>query len=56
MRKDDEGSLVRSLFNLLSGTFFSRLTGMLREIVMATYFGADPLVASFWLAFRTIFF
>ncbi|EPP33172.1 mviN-like family protein, partial [Chlamydia psittaci 84-8471/1] len=36
--------------------FFSRVTGMLREIVMAAYFGADPLVAAFWLAFRTIFF
>ncbi|EPJ99847.1 mviN-like family protein [Chlamydia psittaci 02DC14] len=40
----------------MSGTFFSRVTGMLREIVMAAYFGADPLVAAFWLAFRTIFF
>lgn len=54
--KDNEGSVTSSLFNLLSGTFFSRMTGMLREIVMATYFGADALVASFWLAFRTIFF
>lgn len=55
-KKDNEGSVASSLFNLLSGTFFSRVTGMLREIVMAAYFGADPLVAAFWLAFRTIFF
>lgn len=55
-RQDNERSVTKSLFNLLSGTFFSRVTGMFREIVMATYFGADPLVASFWLAFRTIFF
>ncbi|QVE49543.1 murein biosynthesis integral membrane protein MurJ [Chlamydia crocodili] len=55
-KKDGQGSVASSLFNLLSGTFFSRVTGMLREIVMAAYFGADPLVAAFWLAFRTIFF
>lgn len=55
-KKDGEVSVASSLFNLLSGTFFSRVTGMLREIVMAAYFGADPLVAAFWLAFRTIFF
>ncbi|WP_348663497.1 murein biosynthesis integral membrane protein MurJ [Chlamydia vaughanii] len=55
-KKDSQGSVASSLFNLLSGTFFSRVTGMLREIVMAAYFGADPLVAAFWLAFRTIFF
>ncbi|EPP34668.1 mviN-like family protein [Chlamydia ibidis] len=55
-QKDNQGLVANSLFNLLSGTFFSRFTGMLREIVMATYFGADPLVAAFWLAFRTIFF
>ena len=40
-KKDNEGSVASSLFNLLSGTFFSRVTGMLREIVMAAYFGAD---------------
>lgn len=49
-------AFTSSLFNLLSGTVFSRITGMLREIVMATYFGADSLVAAFWIAFRTIFF
>ncbi|BAE81765.1 endonuclease IV [Chlamydia felis Fe/C-56] len=56
-KKDGQGSsIASSLFNLLSGTFFSRVTGMLREIVMAAYFGADSLVAAFWLAFRIIFF
>lgn len=49
-------TFTSSLFNVLSGTVFSRITGMLREIVMATYFGADSLVAAFWIAFRAIFF
>ncbi|ETF39177.1 Peptidoglycan biosynthesis protein MviN/MurJ [Chlamydia pecorum] len=55
-KKDCEGSIIRSIFNLLSGTSCSRITGMLREIAMATYFGADPLVAAFWFGFRTVFF
>lgn len=55
-KKDCEGSIIRSIFNLLSGTSCSRITGMFREIAMATYFGADPLVAAFWFGFRTVFF
>ncbi|WP_201456505.1 lipid II flippase MurJ [Chlamydia sp. 17-3921] len=55
-KKDSESSMARSIFNILSGTSCSRITGMLREITMATYFGADPIVAAFWLGFRTIFF
>ncbi|ANH78535.1 lipid II flippase MurJ [Candidatus Chlamydia sanziniae] len=55
-KKDCEGSVIRSIFNILSGTSCSRITGVFREIAMATYFGADPLVAAFWLGFRTIFF
>ncbi|AAD18869.1 MviN [Chlamydia pneumoniae TW-183] len=55
-RKDNEVSLARSIFNILSGTFCSRITGIFREIAMATYFGADPIVAAFWLGFRTVFF
>ncbi|WP_213318839.1 lipid II flippase MurJ [Chlamydiifrater volucris] len=54
-KKDGQKSVAGSVFNVLSGTLFSRITGMAREIVMATYFGADPLVATFWISFRMIF-
>ncbi|WP_213358190.1 lipid II flippase MurJ [Chlamydiifrater phoenicopteri] len=54
-KKDGQKSVAGAVFNVLSGTLFSRVTGMAREIVMATYFGADPLVATFWISFRMIF-
>lgn len=50
--KDSIRSLSRSAKHFFSGTMLSRVTGFLREVLMAAAFGAVPQVAAFWLAFR----
>lgn len=35
-----------------SGTLLSRFSGFGREVVMATLFGVNALIANFWMAFR----
>lgn len=49
---DTAKSLARSSLNFFSGTLISRVTGMLRDVLMAFCFGADPAVAAFLVAFR----
>jgi putative peptidoglycan lipid II flippase len=49
---DTAKSMTRSSLQFLSGTMVSRVTGMLREIVMAFCFGTDPAIAAFLVAFR----
>lgn len=44
--------LSRFTRHFFSGTLLSRMTGLGREVIMAVCFGATPLVAAFWMAFR----
>ncbi len=49
---DSIKTIRQSAQKFFSGTFLSRLTGMLRDISMAYAFGTHPSVAAFMLAFR----
>ncbi|MGB3836001.1 murein biosynthesis integral membrane protein MurJ [Castellaniella sp.] len=44
--------LLRSAATISGLTLFSRITGMLRDVLIATMFGAGPLTDAFWVAFR----
>jgi len=45
-------SLIRSAATISSFTLFSRITGLARDIIIASSFGAGPLTDAFWVAFR----
>src|SRR5690606_27308978 len=45
-------SLFRSAATVSSLTLFSRITGLMRDILIAGAFGAGPLTDAFWVAFR----
>ncbi|TAM85764.1 MAG: murein biosynthesis integral membrane protein MurJ [Candidimonas sp.] len=45
-------SLLRSTATISGFTFLSRITGLLRDILIASTFGASPLTDAFWVAFR----
>ncbi len=45
-------SLFRSAATISSFTLFSRITGLVRDILIASSFGAGPLTDAFWVAFR----
>ncbi|WP_323017932.1 murein biosynthesis integral membrane protein MurJ [Castellaniella sp.] len=45
-------SLLRSAATISGLTLFSRVTGMLRDVLIASVFGAGPLTDAFWVAFR----
>ena len=45
-------TLLRSMLNFSGGTFVSRILGLVREIVIATVFGANAATDAFWVAFR----
>lgn len=45
-------SLFRSAAVVSSLTFLSRITGLVRDILIARSFGAGPLSDAFWVAFR----
>lgn len=44
--------LFRSAATVSSFTLLSRITGLLRDILIASSFGAGPLTDAFWVAFR----
>jgi len=44
--------LFKSAATVSSFTLLSRITGLLRDIVIASSFGAGPLTDAFWVAFR----
>jgi putative peptidoglycan lipid II flippase len=48
----DTKQLTKYAGRFFSGTLLSRITGLGREMMMAAAFGATPLVAAFWMAFR----
>lgn len=45
-------SLLKSAATVSGLTFVSRITGLLRDILIASSFGAGPLTDAFWVAFR----
>ena len=45
-------SLWRSMVSFTGGTFVSRLLGLVREVVIASTFGASAATDAFWVAFR----
>jgi putative peptidoglycan lipid II flippase len=45
-------SLLRSAATISGLTLFSRVTGMLRDVLIASAYGAGPLTDAFWVAFR----
>ncbi len=45
-------SLFRSAATISSFTLLSRITGLIRDILIARAFGAGPLTDAFWVAFR----
>ena len=49
---DTKESVAKSALHFLTGTFMSRLTGMIRDLSMAYCFGVTPAVGSFLIAFR----
>ncbi len=56
MRPIDTPQFVsRSAFRFFSGTFLSKVTGMLRDMAMAFYFGTSPALAAFLLTFRFVY-
>lgn len=45
-------SLLRSMMSFSAMTFVSRILGLLREMVIASAFGANAATDAFWVAFR----
>ena len=50
--EDSTATLSRSVGRFFSGTLLSRVSGLLRDITMAAYFGSHASVAAFMVAFR----
>ncbi len=50
--QDTHSSVAKSASQFFTGTVISRITGMVRDLSMAYYFGTTPAVAAFLLAFR----
>ncbi len=50
--QDTNTTVARSATHFLTGTFISRITGMVRDLTMAYWYGTSPAVAAFLLAFR----
>jgi len=52
MKTDSTLDIFRSAKRFFSGTMLSRITGMLRDIAMASAFGIDASIAALMVAFR----
>jgi len=50
--EDSAQSLASATRRFFSGTMLSRMSGLGREVLMAFFFGTQPAVAAFWMAFR----
>lgn len=46
-------SIKKHSLHFFSGTFLSRISGYIRDVAMASSFGADPLISLFLVGFRT---
>ena len=45
-------SLLRSIFSFSSMTLISRVLGLVRDVVLARYFGASAATDAFFVAFK----
>lgn len=52
IKGDHPRHIIKSAFSFLSGTAFSRVTGLIRDMSMAFCFGTDPAIAAFLVAYR----
>jgi len=52
---DTSKTVSRSALSFFSGTLLSRVSGMLRDMVMAFFFGTSPALAAFFLAYRFVY-
>jgi putative peptidoglycan lipid II flippase len=52
MQESDVKAVSRGAVSFFSGTFLSRITGMLRDVSMAFCFGSHPAIAAFMVAYR----
>lgn len=50
-----ENRYIHSVRKFFLGTFFSRCSGMLRDMLLAFYFGATPFLAHFFVAYRFVY-
>ncbi len=50
--QDTNTTVAKSATHFLTGTFISRVTGMVRDLSMAYWYGTSPAIAAFLLAFR----
>lgn len=50
--EDTPKRMMRAAVSFFSGTMISRISGMLRDIIMAFAFGTEASVAAFFIAFR----
>src|SRR5262245_54603859 len=51
---DSTQHIARSAARFLSGTLVSRLSGLLRDMLMAAAFGSSAAIAAFFVAFRIV--
>jgi putative peptidoglycan lipid II flippase len=49
---DHQKSVVKSALQFFFGTVLSRFSGFFREVALSAWFGATPLMASFFIAYR----
>lgn len=52
MSEDSSRLVSKSALSFLTGTFLSRISGMLRDMTMAFCFGSNPAIAAFMVAYR----
>ncbi|NGX49166.1 MAG: Lipid II flippase MurJ [Candidatus Anoxychlamydiales bacterium] len=52
MSIDTSNSITKSFKSFFLGTFFSRISGLLRDVLTAFFFGASPHIAAFMVSYR----
>ena len=52
MSIDTSNSITKSFKSFFLGTFFSRISGLLRDVLTAFFFGTSPHIAAFMVAYR----
>jgi putative peptidoglycan lipid II flippase len=52
LTKDQPQTIAKSAFSFLSGTMVSRVSGLIRDMSMACFFGTSASIAAFFVALR----
>jgi len=50
MSIDTSNSIIKSFKSFFLGTFFSRISGLLRDVLMAFFFGVRSDISTFMVA------